>query len=62
MPDMDGAEVCAAVKAADPRTLVLVMTAWTTDGAKTPHVDYVLTKPPLPNELRAALAHASSVG
>jgi signal transduction histidine kinase len=62
MPDMDGAEVCAAVKAADPSTLVLVMTAWTTDGAKTPHVDYVLTKPPLPNELRAALAQVPSAG
>jgi hypothetical protein len=36
------------------------MTAWATNGAKTPHVDCVLTKPPLPDELRAALAQAPS--
>jgi CheY-like chemotaxis protein len=60
MPYVDGRKVCAAVKTAAPRTIVLLLTGWgqqfVADGGTPLHVDTVLSKPPKLRELREALA------
>ena len=60
MPYVDGRRVAAAVKAASPRTPVVLLTGWgqrlVAEGDIPPHVDRVLNKPPRLMELRAALA------
>jgi signal transduction histidine kinase len=60
MPQVDGFDVCSAVKAAAPGTVVIMLTGWgqqVAQGERAPcHVDCVLCKPPLPHELRAALS------
>ena len=60
MPQVDGFDVCSAVKAAAPGTVVILLTGWgqrTAEVEPAPcHVDCVLCKPPSPSDLRAALA------
>ena len=60
MPYMDGRKVAAAVKAASPRTPVLLLTGWGqqmhAQDERPEHVDRILSKPPRLNELRQALA------
>ncbi len=60
MPYVDGRKVSAAVKIADPGTVVLMLTGWgqrlVADGDVPPHVDRVLSKPPKLRELREAFA------
>jgi len=62
MPHVDGRKVAAAVKAAAPETLVLMLTGWgqrlMADREIPPHVDRVLSKPARLRELREALAQA----
>jgi CheY-like chemotaxis protein len=64
MPQVDGRQVAAAVKAASPRTTVLLLTGWgqrlTEEGEVPPNVDRVLSKPPKLGELREALALAAT--
>jgi PAS domain S-box-containing protein len=64
MPYVDGRKVCAAVKTAAPRTIVLLLTGWgqqfVADGGTPLHVDTVLSKPPKLRELREALARGLS--
>ena len=59
MPDMDGYHVARAIKAAAPRTPILMLTGWGTmikaDGEATPEVDAVLSKPPRMGELNRLL-------
>jgi len=60
MPNVDGRTVAAAIKAAAPKTPVVLLTGWgqrlqgETDLPE--HVDRVLSKPPRIAELRATLA------
>jgi PAS domain S-box-containing protein len=60
MPYVDGRQVAAAVKAAAPRTPVVLLTGWghrlLAEGDVPPEVDVVLNKPPKLRELRDALA------
>jgi signal transduction histidine kinase/CHASE3 domain sensor protein/FixJ family two-component response regulator len=60
MPHVDGRRVSAAVKAASPETVVLLLTGWgqrlIDDGDIPAHVDWVLSKPPKLRELRETLA------
>ena len=60
MPYVDGRQVAAAVKAACPQTLVLLLTGWgrrlVEEGDVPTSVDSVLSKPPRLRELREALA------
>jgi signal transduction histidine kinase/ActR/RegA family two-component response regulator len=59
MPDMDGYHVARAIKAASPRTPILMLTGWGTmikaDGETAPEVDAVLSKPPRLRELSSLL-------
>jgi PAS domain S-box-containing protein len=59
MPHVDGRKVSAAIKAAAPATLVLMLTGWgqrlVAEGDIPEHVDRVLNKPPKLRELREAL-------
>jgi signal transduction histidine kinase/ActR/RegA family two-component response regulator len=57
MPDVDGGQVAAAVKAMSPTTPVIILTGWGR-GAELAslHVDRVLSKPPKLGTLRQALA------
>ncbi len=60
MPHVDGRKVAAAIKAAAPDTVILMLTGWgrrlVAEG-DTPHgISEVLSKPPKLAELRAALA------
>ena len=59
MPYVDGRRVAAAVKAASPKTPVILLTGWgqrlVSEGDVPPHVDRVLNKPPRLLDLRAAL-------
>jgi PAS domain S-box-containing protein len=61
MPHVDGRKVAAAIKAAAPSTIVLMLTGWgrrlVAEGDIPPGVDEVLSKPPKLVELRAALAN-----
>jgi len=60
MPYVDGRKVASAVKAAAPKTIVLMLTGWgqrlIAEGDIPPHVDRVLSKPPKLREVRDALA------
>lgn len=59
MPQVDGLNVCDAVKAAAPGTVVILLTGWgraaVERGSAPAHVDCVVTKPPSRGDLRAAL-------
>ena len=59
MPHVDGRKVAGAVKAASPRTLVLLVSGsdeFSLNLAGAPQVDFVLCKPPKRSDLRRALA------
>jgi signal transduction histidine kinase/ActR/RegA family two-component response regulator len=60
MPYVDGRKVAGAIKAAAPKTIVLMLTGWgqrlIAEGDIPPHVDRVLSKPPRLREVRDALA------
>jgi len=60
MPHVDGRKVAAAIKSAEPSTIVLMLTGWgqrmVTEGDIPAHVDQVLSKPPKLRELREALS------
>ena len=60
MPQVDGRQVAAAVKAARADTLVLLLTGWgrrlLEEGEVPSHVERVLSKPPRLRDLREALA------
>ncbi len=60
MPQVDGRRVAAAIRAASPDTLVLLLTGWgrrlVEEGDVPPDVDRVLTKPPKLRDLREALS------
>ena len=59
MPDMDGHHVARAIKAASPRTPVIMLTGWgtimKTEGETAPEVDAVVSKPPHMQELNNLL-------
>ncbi len=60
MPYVDGRRVAAAVKAASPKTPVILLTGWgqrlSIEGDVPPHVDHVMSKPPKMAQLRITLA------
>jgi len=60
MPDVDGRQVVASLRAISPRTPIILLTGWRhqlKDGAeRSLQVDRLLGKPPRIRELRAALA------
>ncbi len=60
MPHVDGRKVARAVKAASPSTPVILLTGWgqrlDAEGEIRAQVDWLLSKPPNPRELREALA------
>jgi CheY-like chemotaxis protein len=60
MPHVDGRKVAAAIKGAEPSTIVLMLTGWgqrmVTEGDIPAHVDQVLSKPPKLREVREALS------
>ena len=60
MPYVDGRKVSSAIKAASPRTPVILLTGWgqriVEEGDTPSDVDRVLNKPPKLRELRTALA------
>jgi signal transduction histidine kinase/ActR/RegA family two-component response regulator len=60
MPHVDGHQVAAAIKAAEPETKVWMLTGWgqrlAATGENPPNVDRVLGKPPKMRELRELLA------
>ena len=64
MPHVDGRKVAAAVKAATPQVLVILLTGWgyrmKTQPERPPHVDLVLGKPAKLAELRSALCKAQT--
>jgi CheY-like chemotaxis protein len=64
MPHVDGRKVAAAVKAASPKTPVVLLTGWGHRLLAThdvpPHVDRVISKPPKLSELRQALRDLGS--
>jgi DNA-binding NarL/FixJ family response regulator len=66
MPNMDGRQVAAAVRAASPATPVVMLTGWghrlISDNDIPPHVSRVLSKPARLSELRAALADLTVEG
>lgn len=59
MPHVDGHQVASGVKAIRPSAPVILLTGWglrlVEDGEVPPYVDYVLSKPPKRQELRATL-------
>ncbi len=59
MPHIDGRQLAIILKKAAPETPVIMLTGWGTmmkaDGDLPAHVDWVLSKPPLIDELREAL-------
>ena len=63
MPHVDGRQVAESVRAASPRTPIILLTGWgqnVGDGEPAPPVDRLLAKPPRLRELRAALAELTS--
>jgi len=60
MPYVDGREVARAAKAGDATVPVILLTGWgqrlLADGEELANVDRILSKPPKPREVRAALA------
>jgi CheY-like chemotaxis protein len=65
MPYLDGRKVAAAIKAASPRTPVILLTGWghrlLAESALPEGIDQVLAKPPRLAELRRALAELGGV-
>jgi len=61
MPHVDGRKVASTIRAAEPATVILMLTGWgrrlVAEGDIPPGVDEVLSKPPKLVELRAALAN-----
>lgn len=64
MPDVDGRQVAAAIKAAAPRTPVILLTGWgqhlLDDHAVIEHVDRIVGKPARLAELRMVLADVTN--
>jgi CheY-like chemotaxis protein len=64
MPDVDGRQVIASLRAISPRTPIILLTGWRHQLADRveppPQVDRLLGKPPRIRELRAALAELTS--
>ena len=64
MPHIDGRRVAAAVKAASPKTPIVLLTGWgysmRENGDLPSHVDHLLSKPPDVNELRLAISKLTS--
>jgi len=64
MPDVDGRQVIASLRAISPRTPIILLTGWRHQLAdrveRPPNVDRLLGKPPRIRELRAALAELTS--
>jgi DNA-binding response OmpR family regulator len=63
MPDVDGRQVVASVRAAAPDTPIIMLTGWgqrLADSEPMSHVDRLLSKPPHLRELRKALAELIS--
>jgi DNA-binding response OmpR family regulator len=64
MPYVDGRQVAGAIKASADAVPVILLTGWgqrlVADGDVPAHVDQVLSKPPKPREVRAALAALTS--
>jgi CheY-like chemotaxis protein len=64
MPDVDGRQVVASLRAISARTPIILLTGWRhqlKDGAeRSLHVDRLLGKPPRIRELRAALAELTA--
>lgn len=60
MPHIDGRRLAAAVKAASPKTPIVLLTGWgyamRDNGDLPSYVDHLLTKPPDVNELRMAIS------
>jgi signal transduction histidine kinase len=60
MPRVDGRKVAEAVKAASPRTPIILLTGWgqrlLDEGDIPPNIDRVLSKPPRLQQLRTAIA------
>ena len=60
MPHVDGHKVASGVKAIRPSAPVILLTGWgqrlVEEGEAPPYVDYVLSKPPRRQELRATLS------
>jgi signal transduction histidine kinase/ActR/RegA family two-component response regulator len=60
MPHIDGRRVAAAVKAASPKTPIVLLTGWgysmRENGDLPSHVDHLLSKPPDVDELRLAIS------
>lgn len=59
MPHIDGRRVAAAVKAASPKTPIVLLTGWghsMRENGDLPHVDHLLSKPPDVDELRRAIS------
>lgn len=66
MPNVDGRQVAAAVKAVEPHRPVILMTGWghrlRAEDEIPEFVDRVLGKPPKLQDLRDALAELSGGG
>lgn len=64
MPDVDGRQVVASLRAISPGTPIILLTGWRhqlRDGAeRSLHVDRLLGKPPRIRELRAALTELTA--
>jgi DNA-binding response OmpR family regulator len=64
MPYVDGRQVIAAVRAASPRTPIILLTGWgqgpLADNELLPGADRVLSKPPRMRELRATLTELTA--
>jgi CheY-like chemotaxis protein len=60
MPDVDGRQVVASLRAASPATPIILLTGWgqhvANESERLPQVDRLLGKPPRIRELRCALA------
>jgi signal transduction histidine kinase/ActR/RegA family two-component response regulator len=60
MPNMDGHQVAAAIKASTPATTLVMLTGWgqrlAATGERPPNIDRVLAKPPNMRELRELIA------
>ncbi|HEY4367703.1 MAG TPA: response regulator [Steroidobacteraceae bacterium] len=63
MPYVDGRKVAQSVRAAAPRTPVVLLTGWgqrlLADDERLPQVDHILSKPPRLHELRETLARCA---
>jgi CheY-like chemotaxis protein len=60
MPHVDGRRVASAIRAASPKTPIVLLTGWgqrlVSEHGVPPEVNRLLSKPPKLRELRAALA------